>query len=386
MSNSILLTPGPVQLHPKVQEILSVPMIHHRTPQFTSILKSALDQLKLLFKTSQPCFMLTGTGTAGMESLLVNTLKKGDKVLAIVSGKFGERWAKMAAVYGAEVIELKVDWGQPVLVEDVKKAFSQHPDIQIVLCQACETSTATTHPIQQLGQLIQSTRALFLVDGITALGAYPLPMDDWHIDGLVGGSQKAFMLPTGMSYVSFSKKAWDKINSNEAIASFYLDIKKEHAANQKGETYFSSQVQLIRALDLVLQMILEKGINTHYAEIHARSEYTRKMADVLNLKVYSAAPSDSVTALLLPENLDGSKLRDHIENKYDLILMGGQDHLKGKILRIGHMGYITTDDLHQSSLRLAQALNDFKHSVNIETVKENSRQLIQKLFKTERGL
>lgn len=380
MSNSILLAPGPVQLHPEVQKILSEPMIHHRTPVFDEHLKKALARLKLVFKTEQPCYMLSSTGTGGMEAILVNVLNPKDKVLAIISGKFGERWADMAQTFGAEVIRLNCPWGQAIELNDIKMAFQNHPDIKIVMTQACETSTATSHPIKEIGQLIKSTDALFLVDGITALGAYELPMDDWFIDGLVGGSQKAFMLPTGMSFLSFSKKAWLKIQKNQTTPRFYFDIQKEHQANQKGETYFSSNVQIIRALNCVLDQIESHGLQKLHQDISSRTHYTRAMANHLKLNLYSSAPSLSVTALNLPESIDGVKFRDHVEKKYNLIVMGGQDQLKGKIIRIGHMGYITKDDLHQSTLRLASALNDFGHVVDSKTIEHLSLDYLAHTF------
>lgn len=376
-SQQILLAPGPVQLHPEVQKILALPMIHHRTPAFDSILKSVLENLKLLFQTTQPVYLQTSTGSGGMECLLINVLKPQAKVLAIVSGKFGERWADMAEAYGAQVHRLVVPWGLAVQPQDVESYLKQNPDTDIVMTQACETSTATSHPIEALGQIVARTKALFLVDAITALGAFTLPMDDWSLDGVVAGSQKAIMLPTGMSLVSFSKKAWQVIESNPTPR-FYFDIRKEQAANLKGETYFSSNVNLIRALDFVLNQIKQKGLDSLFKVIHHRAEYTRQMAEVLHLAVYSKAPSDSVTAYLLPPQTQGTQLREKIESTYGVTVMGGQDQLKGRILRIGHMGHITSENLHQTTLRLAYALNDFGFNLNLEAVEQASKTWLEK--------
>lgn len=375
MSNPILLAPGPVQLHPEVQKILSLPMIHHRTPEFDVILKSVLHNLKFLFQTTEPVFMVTSTGSGGMESLLINVLSPKDKVLAIVSGKFGERWADMAEAFGADVHRLHVEWGKSVSILDVETFLKNNPDTEIVMTQACETSTATKHDIASLGKFISTTKALFLVDGITALGAYELPMDAWHIDGLVAGSQKAVMLPTGMSFVSFSKKAWQKI-PKALCPKFYFDITKELKANQKGETLFSSNVPLVRALDFILKRIETIGLNKHYRQLCRRADYTRAMAKELNLKLFSNSPSDSVTALCVPENIDGVALREHLEKKYFLTVMGGQDQLKGQILRLGHMGYIRESDMHETTLRLAQGLIDFNYPVDIEKIKLTSQKYL----------
>lgn len=351
-----VLAPGPVNLHPEVQKILALPMIHHRTPEFDQILKSALTGLKKIFRTQQDCFILSSTGSGGMEALLINTLASGDEVLAIDSGKFGERWTEMAQVFGGKMIPLKVPWGQAVSVSEVEKKLTENPAVKIVLCQACETSSGVRHPIQELGKLIHKyPETLFLVDGITALGAYPLPMDEWHIDGLVGGSQKAFMLPTGLSFISFSKKAWTKIEKNQTPR-YYFDIRRERAANQKGETFFSSNVTLIRALDFVLKLIEKEGLETHFARIQKRSDFTLKFGARLGLESFSLSPSPSLTALKVPSGIDSQELRLKLEKEHHITVMGGQDQAKGKIIRIGHMGQITPQDMIEVFLKLHETL------------------------------
>lgn len=370
-SKSLLLAPGPVQLHPEVQKILSLPMIHHRTPEFDSILKTVLSDLKTLFVTKEKVFILSSTGSGGMEALLINVIRPKAKVLAIISGKFGERWAEMAEVYGAEVHKMNVPWGSAANVSDVEKFLKDNPDTEIVMSQACETSTATVHPIKEIASVVAKTKAVFLVDAITALGAMPLPMDEWQIDGIVAGSQKAIMLPTGLSLVSFSQKAWAKIKDNPTPR-YYFDIRKEQAANDKGETFFSSNVALIRALDFVLKDIKTTGLDGLFKTIQRRAFYTRAMASVLGLEVYSKNPSDSVTALSLPPGFDGAKFREHLEKSYNVTVMGGQDQLKGKIIRLGHMGYITDQDLHQTTERLAAGLNDFGFSLDLQKVSDSS--------------
>jgi aspartate aminotransferase-like enzyme len=376
MSNQILLAPGPVQLHPEVQKILSLPMIHHRTPEFDAILKSVLTNLKFLFQTKNPVFMFSCTGSGGMESLLINVLSPNDKVLAIVSGKFGERWADMAEAFGADVHRLNVEWGHAVNPDDVADFLAKNPDTEIVMTQACETSTGTAHNIFELGKIISLTKALFLVDGITALGAYPLPMDEYFIDGLVAGSQKAVMLPTGMSFVSFSEKAWQKIPIAKC-PKFYFNIQKEFEANKKGETFFSSNVPLTRALDFVLKKISELGLDKHYSQLRRRANYARAMAIELKLTLFSKSPSDSVTAMNLPKAIDGTKLREHFEIKYSLTVMGGQDQVKGKILRMGHMGYITDSDMHETTLRIGKGLIDFGVTLDIEHITTVSKKYLK---------
>lgn len=345
MQGHNLLAPGPVKLHPKVMESLAQPMIHHRTPEFDQILKRVLERLKSVFQTKEDCYLITSTGSGGMEALLVNTLAPGDKVIGVDSGKFGERWCEMAKVFGGQVVTHKTEWGKALKVADIEKLLEENPTTKILMTQACETSTGIKHPIQELGELVaRYPDCLFLVDGITALGAFPLPMDEWKIDGLVGGSQKAFMLPTGLSMLSFSKKAWAKIEKNPQPR-FYFDVRKEKKANQNGETFFSSNVTLIRALDVVLEMIAQKGLAALFQEIKERALWTQNMAKDLGFRLYAEIPAESVTALLVPAGYDGQKIRAELEAKHGITIMGGQDQAKGKIIRIGHMGYIEKQDL-----------------------------------------
>jgi aspartate aminotransferase-like enzyme len=362
-----LLAPGPVNIHPEVRKALALPMIHHRTPEFDQILKKVLQGIKIVFQTKEDVFLMTSTGSGGMEALLVNVLSPGDKVIAIVSGKFGERWADMAKVFGAEVITHNVPWGEAVKVSDVQDLLRQHPTTRAVLCQACETSTAVAHPIQELSAVIHKMpETLFLVDAITALGAYPLPMDEWHIDGLVAGSQKAFMLPTGMSFISFSQKAW-KYVENAKCFRYYFDIRKEKKANLAGETFFSSNVACIRALGVVLEMVEKQGLQMLFDGIQSRARFTRHFGQALGLILYATSPSDSVTALMLPPTIDGQKVRLHLEEKYNITIMGGQDQAKGKIIRIGHMGYIQDEEMLRLIECLGKTLQHFdKHFLSEE--------------------
>lgn len=355
-----LLAPGPVNLHPEVRRILSLPMIHHRTPEFDKILSEVFSGLKNIFETKEQVFMHTSTGSGGMESLLINPLSFGDHVLIVNSGKFGERWVEMAKTFKANVTEIKIPWGEVVTPEQIEKALIENPRIRIVLTQACETSTAVFHPIEAIGKVVHRyPETLFLVDGITAAGALPLPMDAWHIDGLVAGSQKALMLPTGLSFVCFSQKAWEFIKKSD-IPKFYFDIIKEKKSNDKGETWFSSVVPLIRALNFVLKDIQSKGLAKHFNEIHRRAEFCRTFIPQLGFQIFTKFPSDSVSAFFTPTAIDSQKLRDHLEKKYRITIMGGQDQAKGKIIRIGHMGYIQDQELLNLIYALGNSLIDFE--------------------------
>jgi aspartate aminotransferase-like enzyme len=297
-------------------------------------------------------------------------------VLVIVSGKFGERWAEMSEIYGAKAHRLNVEWGKAVNPSEVEAFLQKNKNIKLVLCQATETSTATAHDIKALGQIISKTSALFLVDGITAVGAYDIKMDEWSIDGLVAGSQKAVMLPTGLSFVCLSKKAW-AVAEKAPLPRYYFDLRKELKANLNGETLFSSSVPLIKALDFVLTRIQDIGLQKHFSQLRRRADFTREMAKLMGLELYSSSPSDSVTALKVPSNVDGIKLRGHLEQKYQVTIMGGQDQAKGKIIRIGHMGYILDEHLIATMWRLASALQDLGYALDAEKIKITAQEWLE---------
>lgn len=360
-----LMAPGPVQIPDDVLTELARPMIHHRTPEFDVILADALVLLKKFFQTEQPVFIQTATGSGGMESAIVNTLSPGDTVIAVVSGKFGERWRDIALAYGINVLSIDVPWGQAVDPKQVEKLLKKHSEVRAVLTQACETSTAVLHPINALANLVRNyPQTLLMVDAITSIGVTAMPMDDWGIDVIVAGSQKAFMLPTGLTFISFSKKAWPFVEAAKCPR-HYWDVRAENKSNLKGETHFSSSVSMIRGLRVALQMMLKEGLNNQIKRVGALAHATRIGGEALGLSVYSQAPSPSVTALLVPPGIDGQKVRAHLETKYNCTIAGGQDYLKGKIIRIGHLGHIGRKETIETIERLGLTLKDLGHECDI---------------------
>ena len=351
-----LMTPGPVAIHPEVLKILALPAIHHRTPEFEEIFARVLENLKRVFCTSQNVFIHTSTGSGAMESALVNTISPGDKVICIISGKFGERWAEMAIIYQAQVSVYSVDWGKIAEPSHLETLLRAHPDCKAVLCQACETSTGVLHPIEQLGDIVAKSSAIFIVDAITALGATPLQMDCWSLDVVIGGSQKAFMLPTGLSFISFSKKAWKLVESSKSPR-FYFDVRRELKANQSGESFFSSAVTHLRALDYILTEYMAKDLDLLLERIHDLSVACRKACEKLGLKLFPDVASPSLSVICMPAGIDGLKVRKDMEEKFGVTVIGGQDALKGKIIRIGHMGFISNEDMLFTIEALAQAIN-----------------------------
>ncbi|MEQ1876873.1 MAG: alanine--glyoxylate aminotransferase family protein [Bdellovibrionia bacterium] len=371
-----LMTPGPVQVPESVLKELGRPMIHHRTPEFEKILTRVLGRLKEVFQTKQPVFIQAATGSGGLESAIVNTLSPGDKVVAIVSGKFGERWRDIAKNYGMNVISLEVEWGKALDPRMLDATLELHMDVRAVLTQACETSTAVVHPMKEIGRIVRAkSNAILMVDGITALGVMDLPMDAWNLDVVVGGSQKSFMLPAGLQFIALSEKAWD-FQTRAKCPRYYWDLKEELKANKANQTRFSTPVPYVRALDAGLEVMLKDGLQSNITRFARLAKQLRAGGEKLGLKVYAEAPSPSVTAFVTP--VDGEKLRDHLEAKYNITVMGGQDKLKGKIIRIGTLGYISEEDLEATLESLANALTDLGHSADGKSAVAAFRMVVRK--------
>jgi aspartate aminotransferase-like enzyme len=267
---------------------------------------------------------------------------------------------------------LDVPWGEPVHLDRLIESLQQHSKVKAVLTQACETSTATLHPVKEIARLVRhhTPQALLMVDAITALGATPLYMDEWDLDVVIAGSQKAFMIPTGLAFVALSERAW-QANKTARLPRFYFDLAKELETNRKGETLFSSAVALVKALDRVLWRFEGEKLRHQKNRCFAHAEVTREMAqNFLQMSVYSQAPSPSVTALNVPKNIDGQKLRQHLEKTYNVTVVGGQDQLKGKILRIGHLGFMSNEDIVQTLLLLGRSLVDLGLSLTDNHLRE----------------
>lgn len=351
-----LLAPGPVPVPPPVLQAMSAKVLHHRTPEFEHILQEVWRGLQSVFVTKQPVQILAGTGSAAMEAAVVNLLSPGDQALVVVSGKFGERWAEQCERYSIKVHRLDVPWGEAVSLEAFEAALKSHRAVKAVFSQACETSTATVHPIQKMAQAIaRHSQALFCVDAITAVGCMPLPMDDWGLDCVVAGSQKAFMIPTGLSFIALSEKAW-KVQAQSRLPKYYFDLATERAANAKGETHFSTPTSLIVGLNRVLKEMQSSGLSQVIERCQTLAKATAAAGAELGLKTYSSSPASSVTALQTPAGVNSAHLRDWLEKERNITIMGGQDQLKGKIIRIGHMGYILNDDMKALFTALAEGL------------------------------
>lgn len=345
MSKKRLLTPGPTPIPEEVRLAMARDMIHHRKDEFKSILRETQKDLRYLFGTGQPVLPLSSSGTGAMTAAVNNLFSPGEQVVVIEGGKFGQRWSDIAQARGLEVIALPIEWGQPVRIADVENALSRWPDVSGLLVQASETSTGVLHPVRDLAALCGKKGILSVVDGISAVGVSPCPMDKWGIDCLLTGSQKGLMLPPGMAFVALSERAWSKTDEVKP-KDFYFDLPREKDKSALNQTLFTSPVSLVIGLHRVLQMFREQGMEDVYARQRALTAMTRTGVRAMGLDLLvSEAYTLGLTSVLLPPGIDGTRLLEVAAAKYGVVMAGGQDHLKGRIVRIGHMGYVDWGDI-----------------------------------------
>ena len=358
MIKHYLLSPGPTPIPNEVALAMSETMIHHRTPQFNKIFAEARERLKKLFGTINDVLILASSGTGAMEASVANLFSPGDKVLVVNGGKFGERWLNIANAYGLRPVELKVEWGQAVKVADIEKQLTANADIRGVMIQASETSTTVLHPVKEIAQRIRNG-PLFLVDGVTAVGVISLPLDDWGIDALVTGSQKALMLPPGLAFVALSDRAWEKTKQAK-LPRFYFDLNLERKNQQKGSGAFTPAVSLIFGLRAALEMMEREGLEKVYAR-HARMcRATRAAATALGLNLLAPqSPSPAATGIYMPDGIDADEVLDYLRDKMNVTLAEGQDQLKGKVIRIAHVGYMGAFVVITAIAALEMALRKF---------------------------
>jgi aspartate aminotransferase-like enzyme len=358
MIKHYLLSPGPTPIPNEVALAMSETMIHHRTPQFNQVFMEAREGLKKLFGTKNDVLMLASSGTGAMEASVANLFSPGDKVLVVNGGKFGERWLNIANAYGLHPVELNVSWGDAVKAAEVEKRLQADPDIRGVMIQASETSTTVLHPIKEIAKLTKNG-PLFLVDGVTAVGVVPVPMDEWGIDVLVTGSQKALMLPPGLGFIALSDRAWTKTKTAK-LPRFYFDVNLERKNQQKGSGAFTPAVSLIFGVRASLQMIEREGLAQVYAR-HARlCRATRAAATALGLRLLAPdSPSPAATGVYLPDGIDADQVLDYLRDHMNITLAEGQDQLKGKVIRIAHIGYMGAFDVITAIAALEMALRKF---------------------------
>ncbi len=379
MQKKYLLAPGPTPVPPEVLMAMSLPIIHHRSPDFIPVLDSAKKGLQWLYQTKNDVLILSASGTGGMVGAVNNFLSPGDKALVVNGGKFGERWTKICKAYGVKVEEITVEWGFAVRPEKVEESLKKDTSIKAVFVQACETSTGVYHDIRGIGEIVKRYKnTILVVDAISALVAHDLRTDEWGVDVMVGGSQKGVMLPPGLTFVSISDKAW-KMTETSKSPRFYFNFKKEREALSKNQTNFTSPVTLIIGLNQSLKMLQDEGLNNVFDRHAKLAEATRKAMKALGLELYTKeSPSNSVTAVIAPEGYDGQLIYKNLREKYGITAAGGQDQAKGKIFRIAHLGYTDTFDVITAVAGIEMVLKRMGYPVKLGTGVAAAEEILMK--------
>jgi len=334
-----LLSPGPTPVPADVLSAAAEPIIHHRTSEFSEIFMEVTEGLKYVFSTKQDVFVLTASGTGAMETAVISTLCAGDKVITINGGKFGERWGQICQAYGVEVKEIILEWGEPYSKEQLVDELKANPDVKAVFAALSETSSGTVYDIQGYGEVLAQSEAILVVDGISGLGATPCPMDEWKVDVLVAGSQKSFMIPPGLAYISFSPKAWDFVEKS-TLPKYYFNAKKYKKSLGKQTTPYTPAVSLIIQQKKALELIKSLGLEKLFEHHRILGDATRAAVKAIGLELLSKSPGNILTAVKVPAGIDGLKLVKTMQGKYMAYIAGGQDPYKGKMFRIAHLGYM----------------------------------------------
>jgi aspartate aminotransferase-like enzyme len=341
-----LMTPGPTPVPEETLLELAKPMVYHRTAEFREVLGEVIADMRTVYMTeSNVVLPLTASGTGALEASLVNSVPAGKKAICCVAGKFGERWTNIAKAYGIEPIVINVPWGQAVQPEQIEKALKDHPDTVAVCTTLSETSTGIGHDIQAFGKIVAGTPAILLVDAVSGLGAMEFRQDAWQVDICATGSQKALMMPPGLAFVSVSPKAWKTIEANPNPRTFYFDLKKARKSIEGNDTPYTPAHTLIKAMRLSLKRIVGEGMENIFTRQDKYARAARSGFQALGLEIFPTQPNTALTVVKSPNGVDSTQVLSKLEKKYGLKLANGQDALKGKILRMTHMGYIDQFDI-----------------------------------------
>ena len=346
MEKKYLFSPGPTMLPPEVLLKMAEPIMHHREPEFERVFEEIREGLKYLFQTKNEVLVFTSSGTGAMEGSVSNLLSKGDKAIVVRGGKFGERWGEICKAYGVEFIPIDVEWGRAVDVKRIAEILGSDPSIRAVYTQASETSTGVKHPIREIAEIVKRfENTVIVVDAITGIGVFSIPMDEWGVDVVVSGSQKALMLPPGLAFAALSDKAW-KFVERSNLPKYYFDFKKELKSSKKNQSAYTPAISLFVGLRESLRMIRQEGLEAVFRRHERLAEATRAAVRAIGLELYALhSPSNALTAVKIPEGIDGEKLRNLFFEKFGITVAEGQDRAKGKIIRIAHLGYYERLDM-----------------------------------------
>ena len=368
MRKEYMMTPGPTPVPAEVLLSQARPMFHHRTPAFTELLVAVEEGLQYVFETKNDVLMFSASGTGVMESAVVNLLSAGDKVICASNGKFGDRLVKINEAYGIDVIKLEYEWDQVVNPADIKRELDANADVKAVFVVQSETSTGVLSDIRAIGGIVKDYPAVLVVDSITGIGAVECKTDEWNLDVVMTGSQKGLMMPPGLACVSVSDKAWAAVEKS-TLPKFYFSWKKSADSLRKAAptTPFTPPVSLIVGLGEALRLMREEGLENIIRRHAILADAARKGSEAMGLKLFAPAEGrgNAVTPVWVPEGVDGGKLVKMLKEKYGITIAGGQDHLKGKIFRIGHLGYFDKFDIMTTLAGVEMVLSELGYPVTL---------------------
>ena len=361
-----LFTPGPTPLLMEAQARALTATLHHRTEAFRQIMRETLENLKYYFNTKNDVLIFSSSGTGAMEGSVSNLLSPGDRVLVGTAGKFGERWLELAKVYGIEAVKVEAPYGQPVSVEEIKKQLETNGPFRAVYVQATETSTAVSHDVKAIGALVsQYAETCLVVDAITGLGTTELRPDEWGLDIVVGGSQKALMIPPGLAFASVSEKAWKLIEKSK-LPRYYFDYAKERKNLAKAESSYTPATTLVVSLHAALGYIRSLSLEGLVANAAMLAEATRAAANALGLELFAkSSPANAVTAICPPEGIDSGAIVKELRTRFGAVVANGQGTMKGKIFRLAHLGYYDVADVFAIVAALEIVLQKIGHKVEL---------------------
>ena len=361
-----LFTPGPTPLHPVVQEALARPILHHRTDEFRAVMKDCRQGLQRFLKTAGDVVVLAASGTGGMEAALTNVLAPGEAMLALVAGNFGERWANIGRAYGMDVRVLEAPWGEAVPAEAVAQALDRDRAIRGVFVQLSESSTGAAHDVEAIARVTRARDALLVVDAISGAGAMALDTDGWGVDVVVVGSQKALALPPGLAFLALGARAWERVEATKTPR-FYFDLRRERKAQATGESAFTPAISNVIALKAALDFVdASGGVDALVRNAGLLAAATRAAALALRLPLVAPRHhGDALTALYAPEGLESGAIVKALKNDFGSTVAGGQGALKGKILRIAHLGYYDATDIFGLLATLEIVLKTLGHSFDL---------------------
>ena len=365
-----VMTAGPTPIPPEVSNAMAEPILYHRAPAFVEVYARVLERLKMVFQTENDVLTFAASGSGAMESAVANLVKPGEPALVASAGKFGERWADLCDDFGAQTIHWEAGWGNKIDPSELERKLAENDGVEVVFTTLSETSTGVVHDIQALTEIAHAAGALIVVDAVSGLGAVPIPQDEWGVDVVVAGSQKALMCPPGLAFASANEGALERAASIPGRR-HYFDWQKTAKGQRKDppDSPFTPAVTLFVALDVALRMIEEEGLDQVFERHRLLGDATRAAAKALDLELYGPEDENSnvVTAIQLPDTIDGGKVPKTMRDKYGITIAGGQGKLKGKIARVAHCGYFGAFDMITTLSAFEMTLRELGHDLELGT-------------------